>query len=518
MDKPKRPSEKSYSDVMNEWAAQKNLVNADRSRLLHPPYDASPAAKFFGYLMRVALVTVVPVGIYLALLHRHVSSREFNSMISDGIAQTLGAEKAEARGAQWKFDGMLTMRSLTANGGPEAFYEAFEARNIGTRVPFGGLFRKDWVLHRVSVGELSIALRSGGLGKVPLYQIEEDEINLPSGRAPDAVGPKTGARGQGETRLLRAGYGVEPDFKSMRLNAVHMARLNATWGAGPATSGALTGMQTDLTRTAGGWVISGNGGQLRQGWLEGMTVEKLSVQLGGNEAVIDEVNFTRAGGGKGTFKGRLALGEQPELDGTMHWENVALHDLVPVAAAGLFTAEVRGDLKLSGSVNRTTGIRMEGELELLSGRVLGLPVLKALHQLTGEDQFRLLTLRSGRIRFVSSGDEGHGGLRVEVKEFEVDCGPLARLKGNLKHEQIREVGDIAGKGAVDRAQVTGMIEMGLSATVTTRLKPAVVQRFLKSDASGWTWLQIPVDGPVNSNLSKALAAELLQVSAAAAAE
>lgn len=500
---------------MNEWAAQKNFVNADRSRLLHPPYDASPTAKVFGYLMRISLVTVVPAGIYLALLNSYVGSGEFNTMISNGIAQTLGAEKAEGRGAQWKFDGMLTMRSLKATGAPGAFYEALEGRNIGTRIPVGGLFKKDWVLHRVSLGELSIALRSGGLGKVPLYQIEEDDVTLPSGGAAEPGSPKTGALAQSGTRVLRAGYGIEPDFKAMTINAVQTARLNATWGAGPATSGALTGMQTDFTRTGGGWVISGNGGEFRQGWLDGMKVEKVSVKLGDGAAVIDEAVFTRTGGGKGTFKGRLTLGEQPELDGTMQWEGVALQDLVPVAAAGLFTAEVRGAIKLSGSVNRTTGIRMEGDLELLSGRVPGLPVLKALHQLTGEDQFRLLTLRSGRIRFVSEGDEGHGGLRVEVKEFEADCGPLARLKGTLRHQQIREVGNLSGKDAVDRVQVTGVINLGLSPTVTARLKPAVLERFLKKDDSGWAWLEIPVDGPVNNNLSKALAAELLKASAAA---
>ena len=513
MDKPKRPIEKSYSDVMNEWAEQRNLINADRSRLLHPAYDAHPAARLFGYLVRLLLLALVPAGIYLFLLVQHLDSEEFNTMISDGIVQTLGSEKGETRGAHWKFDGILSVNSLKASGGPGTFYEELEGRDIATRVAFPALFRKEWMLPRVSIGELSIALRSGGLGKVPLYQPEDDGVSLPSGGGAEAGTPKTGALPRPAPKLLRAGYGIGPDFKTMRINAVQMARLNTTWGSGPATSGALTGMQTDLTRTAGGWAISGNGGDFRQSWLDGMKLQKLSVQLGSDAAVINEAAFTRTSGGEGHFTGRMTLGELPEVEGVIQLAGVALQELVPTPAAALFSVEGKGTLKLSGSVNRSTGIRMEGDLEWESGRLAGVPVLKALHQLTGEDQFRLLTVRSGRVRFTSSGSEDHGGMVVEIKEFEADCGPLARLKGTVRHEHILEASRLDGKEAVDQLNVTGVVKLGLSSLVTAQLKPVVVDRFLKKDESGWAWLDIPVDQPLNSNFSKGLALEILRVSA-----
>lgn len=516
MQQPKRPSDKTYSDVMNEWAAQRNLLNADRNRLLHPPFDAHPVARFFGYVVRIALVTIVPAGIFFALLLSHLGSREFNEMLSAGTARTLGAEKAVTQGSRWKFSGMLSMQSLKATGGSDAFYSQLEARNISTRVAFPALFRRAWILPRISLGELSIAFRSGGLGKVPFYPLDDDGISLPAtGGARAAEPPKTGAVIRPPGGLLRAGYGVDPDFSSLRINEMQTARLNATWGSLPATSGALTGLQTNFTRSTTGWVISGNGGEFRQGWLDGLRVDQLSVKLGAAEAVIDGAALTRPGGAKGTFTGRLTYGEVPEVEGVMQLEDLAFEELVPPAAAGLFKAVGKGRLKFSGSVNRTTGIRMEGELEVQSGRMAALPVLKALNQLTGEDQFRLLSIRSGRVRFVSSGGEGHGGQLVEVKEIEADCGPLLRLNGNLRHENIFEIGDLSGKEAANRLAVTGVIRMGLSAIVTARLKPAVVERFLKKEDSGWAWLEIPVEGPLTPVFTRELAAEILKVSAAA---
>ena len=498
---------------MNEWAAQRNLVNADRSRLLHPPFDAHPVARFFGYLMRLGVVTLVPAAMYFLLLGLHLRSKDFNDLLSHGLGDGLKAVNTETRGAQWKPDGILSAKSLKAVGSPEAFYEVLEARNLGTRIPFLHLFRREWILPRVSVGELSIALRSGGLGKVPLYEMDDEAPELPSG-GPAEV-PKTGAVGGPPLPAMRAGYGVSPDFKLLKINALQAARLNATWGSAPATSGAVAGMQTVITRTARGWVISGNGGEFRQSWLDGMRVEKLAVRLEGAEAVIDQAVFTRAGGGKAGFTGRMTLGEQPELAGVMQWEEVALQDLVPVAAGGMFTARANGSVKLTGSVNRSTGIGMEGELQLLSGRLTALPVLKALHQLTGEDEFRLPGIKSGWVQFKTSGSENGVGLVVEVTGCIAECGPLLRLKGTLRYELTREPGTIDGRQPPEQLKLTGVFQLGISAGVIARLKPAVLERFFVKDTGDWAWLEIKLDGPVTPSLTKKLAAEILEVSAAA---
>ena len=516
MDQPKRPAGKSYSEVMNEWAAQREFMGGNRSRLLHPPYDAHPVRKVLGYLGRLLVVIVIPLAVYLVLLGSYGKSKEFNKTMSDGIATVLAAEEVTTQGTAWQFDGMLVLKTMKATGSTGTFFERMEARGIGTRVPVPMVFRREWILPRVSVEDLSIALRSGGMGQVPLYELDvdpEDEVRLPSLPPAAEPPPKTGALGLPPAQVLRAGYGISPDFKTLRINAVQTAHLNATWGFSPATVGGVLGMQTDLVRTATGWVISGNGGTFRQGWLDGMKVEKLAVTTGPGKAVIDEVLFSRAGGGKGRITGSMTLGELPVLDAELKVETVPLQDWVPVSVGSIFTAVANGTVKLSGSVNRSAGIRMDGTLDLLSGRLNALPVFNALSQITKEDQFRRLSLRSGKLTFTTSGSEEHGGLIVEIKQFEADCGPLARLKGTYRQEQIRQIGKLDGTLPGERIKVEGHLQIGVPAMVAAKIKPAVAARFFKSGEDGWSWLEVSFAGPVNGNLSRELAAELLKAAA-----
>ncbi|MDB6069551.1 MAG: hypothetical protein JWL81_722, partial [Verrucomicrobiales bacterium] len=531
MDSPRRPSEKSYSEVMNEWAAQRQIVHGNRSRILHPPYDANPLVKLLGYLWRIAVVLVVPAAIYLWMLMSYTSGKDFNKQISAGLATTLGAASTSTRGAAWTMDSMLTVKSLEAKGGPASFYGAIQARSILTRVPFPMLFKKDWLLFLVSAEDVSISLRSGGVGTVPIYDLKldpDEEVQLPGMPGEAEPSPRTGAltpssvpaaspftpapdQAQAQAPvMLRAGLGVAPDFSQMRFNSLQMAHLNATWGGNPATTGSLTGMQSELTRTAAGWVLSGNGGDFRQGWLEGMKVSKLAVTLNPGMAVIEEAVFARPGGGAGQLTGTMSLGEVPALDAVLKLQNARLQDLVNPILGGLFTAEGDAEIKLSGSVNRISGIKMEGEFDLRAGRFNSLPVQKALHQLTSEDQYRLLSIKSGKASFSSAGSSEHGGMIIEIKSFDIDCGPLARMKGRYRQEQIRSLGDLDGNTPVERVKIEGLLEFGVPARITAKLKPEVVARHFKKGDDGWDWLEIPIDSPITGNLSRELAAELVK--------
>lgn len=510
MDPPRIP-DKTYSEVMNEWAAQRHFVQANRSRLLHPPYDAHPAMKVLGYLGRVGVVLLLPLMVYGYLVYKHMRSPEFNKMISQGLATSLHAEEVKTRQARYSINGVLGMKALVAKGGPEAVYDRLEARNMGTRLPLTSVFRREWVLGRVSVDDLSVSLRSGGVGTVPLYELkgdeDEEDVLLPS--LPKGA-PRTGAVARREAPVLRAGLGISPDFAALRINGLQVARLHLTWGSGPTTAGGVTGMQTDLARGAGGWTMSGSGGEFRQGWLEGLKVDRLAATVGADRLVIEEARFSRAGGGKLRLVGSMTLGEMPLLEAELGLVGVPVQDLVETSLGGLFTAEAAGSLRLSGSVNRSAGIRMEGSLDLSAGRVIGLPLLKALHQLTGEDQFRQLSLRSGTVEFFTEGSPEHGGQIVEIKKLEVDCGPLARIRGTYRQEQQR--GTLTANGALssERLQVSGQFQLGVPAQVTAHFKPGVAARFFKPGADGWVWVDLPVKGPVNRSFTEEVAAELLQ--------
>ncbi len=518
MEPTPRLPEKTYSEVMNEWAAQKHFVRANRSRVLHPPHDAPLLMKVLGYAGRIAVVVLVPVAIYGYVLYQHIRSPEFNKMMAQGLATSLQAEVVTTRKAKYSINGVLGMKGLTAKGGPEAIYDRLEARNVGTRLPLSAVFRKEWILSRVSVDDLSVSLRSGGVGTVPLYEIkvdeDEEEVRLPSlpvvPELPEPRGPRTGALARPEGPVLRAGLGISPDFAALRINGLQVARLHLTWGSGPTTAGGITGMQAELGRSGAGWVLSGMGGEFRQGWLEGLTVERLAATVGADRLVIEEVRFSRPGGGKVRLVGNMTLGEMPLLEGELTLEGVPLQELVATSLGGLFTAEATGLLRLSGSVNRSAGIRMEGTLALSAGRVIGLPLLKALHQLTGEDQFRQLALRSGEVSFVTEGSPDHGGQRVEIQKVEVDCGPLARIRGTYRQEQQRGSLEANGALAAERLQVDGAFQLGVPRQVTAKLKSGVAARFFKEEADGWAWVDLPVKGAMDRTFTEEVAAALLR--------
>lgn len=493
----KRPDGKTYSEVMNEWASQRNFVQESRSRLLHPPYDASPGMKVLGYLFRLMAAALVPLIAYVFLLNAYTSGPDFNKQLGAGVCEALQAGTAEPRASSWSFDGMLIMRGLKAKGRREAFFEQMDAENISTRVPIPMIFQKQWTLGRVSVGELDLILRAGGLGSVP---------------AAAATTSKTGAVQAPEQNsgVLRAGYGIAPDFAALRINALQAGRLKAAWGKAPATVGGVSEMQTDATRTATGWTIAGKGGSLRQSWLDGLDIEKLALTLTPGLAQIDEARFNFAGNGKATLTGSMTMGELPILNAELKLESFPVQSLVAAGVTDLFMALGTGTVKLSGSVNRTSGIQMDGNLQLTSGRLTGLPLLKMLHQLTGEDAFRQLPVRSGQIEFTTSGSPEHGGLVIDVTKLEVDCGPSARIKATYRQEQIFEAGDIDGKERSERMLFTGIIRLGVPTSLTAKLKPAVVKQFFTPDEdANWSWLSVPVDGPISAAFTRELAEALL---------
>ena len=70
---------------MNEWASQRNFVQDSRSRLLHPPYDASPGMKVFGYLIRLLAAALVPAVAYVFFLNSYTSGADFNKLLGAGV-------------------------------------------------------------------------------------------------------------------------------------------------------------------------------------------------------------------------------------------------------------------------------------------------------------------------------------------------------------------------------------------------------------------------------------------------
>lgn len=520
MDQNSPPRGKSYSEVMNEWAAQQAFVKSSRSRLLHPPYDAHPAAKIVGYLVRLIIVLVIPSGIYIALVLKWAGSDDFNSMLTKGLAPTLNAGTVKTTGASWQISGQLAMPSLEATGAPEAFYEKLHAETVTTRVPVPMFIRRDWLLPRVSIASLSLSLRSGGAGTVPIYELKDEDLNMepflqnqPSTAPANPKARKTGAltppSAAGFPRPLMAGYGIAPDFSALTFNALLISRLNLTWGETPAAAGSLTEAQSECNRTAHGWKVSVTGGDFAQGWLNSWKIVSSAIDITRSKATIGKTEIKHPGGGTGNFEGGIILGDVPEVSGHLQLENVPLQDLVSPVFASCWNAEVNGDLTLSGSTNRAEGIRTEGTFQITSGRFSPLHLLNALQRFTGETQFASLPMKGGRFTLKTGGAEGKSGIVVEIPSFEISSN-TAKITGHLRYERARPLGTQLNTAATaEKEIVTGVIKIGLPRDLAEKFPPAVAKKFLVPGDEGWSWIELPLNGPPSSDPTAVLASEMV---------
>ncbi|RYD24502.1 MAG: hypothetical protein EOP86_28545, partial [Verrucomicrobiaceae bacterium] len=296
-------------------------------------------------------------------------------------------------------------------------------------------------------------------------------------------------------RVLMAGYGINPDFASLRIDSLQIGTLALKWGSAPAAKGSLTGAQAEFTRLpGGGWTLDASGGDFQQGWLENWKIQKTSVALSATKAVISETRLTRTGAGTGTFSGEVILGDIPEIQGRMHLEAVPLHDLMDSVFSGLSNAEVTGDLTLSGSTNRSTGIETAGTFRIISGRFNPLHLLNALQRITGESQFISLPMKGGRFTLKTGGLEASSGTFVEIPSFEITSS-IARLSGHLRYERSRPAGiQLNSRGNAEKVTLTGLIRVGIPPDLAAKFSPAVAKKYLTAGDDGWSSLDIPLEG------------------------
>lgn len=506
---------KSYSEVMNEWAAQQAFVKGNRSRILHPPYHAHPVAKLAGYLVRLLILLIIPAVLYVYMLLQWTGSSEFNTMVSKGLATTLDAAPAETHGAGWQIGGQLIVKSMDATGTPGAFYETLHANTITTRVPARMLFRKTWQLPTVNVGDLKLHLRSGGVGTVPIYDLKDEDLNMePFLRVPgEQPGPgRTGFLPHPDSgRILAAGYGVDPDFSTLVFDGVQVANLDVIWGVA-ASAGSLLGTRSEFNRTEGGWKVSATGGKFRQGWMEDWELGNTTIAVEKTRAVIPESTLTREGGGTGKLSAEIVFGEVPEVSGTFKLEEVRLQDLMPPLFAGILSAQASGDLRISGSTNRSTGISTEGSFVITSGRVGAIPIFSALQRITGESQFAGLPLKGATFTLKSGGLEASAGYLVEVPAFSFQI-PNAKVEGNFRYERSRPLGTILnGEKTSEKVNLSGVIRIGFSPAVAGRFHNDVAAKYLTKGDDGWMWLECKFSGAPDRDITASLAADMLLMS------
>ncbi len=466
---------KSYNQVMNEWKAQQSFLKRASTGMLRPGNDVTGASRIWGWIWRLLILTIIPLLIYMGIIRMHAKSGEFTDQLSVETKRFLGAESVAFHRSRWDWNGELRTEHVKITGAPANIFSSADLSHVNTWITAPGVFRSAWHLAKVTIASADVNLRAGAAPKTASAKITRE--------------------------LLTAGWGINPDFSQLTIDGYECGKLHLTWGATPSTTGGLAETTASLTRNGSGWDFTAAGGSFRQGWLSGIRVTNAAIRIGEVVAVIDKGDFTLPGGGTGSLKGSLTLGEIPEINVTIQLENAPFHPFLPDYFHRYVTAVCQGSLTLTGSTNRSTGILMDSKLTLKSGTLSGIPVFRALGLATGEALLAQPNLTGGRLNFTSQGSQDPGSLVVEATDVVVESGTRMKIGLTMRHERkqvlatrVESFKDNQGaSSAADSVatKTTGTLRIGLPPETAAKLKPSIRQAFVTREEDGFHWMDIP---------------------------
>lgn len=465
--------DKTYTQVMNEWAAQRSFIRRASTGLLRPPYGVTGMARIWGWIWRLCFMLTVPVLLYLGVLRKHGQSEDFTAQLAAETKRFLGAGDVTFHSTRWDFNGDLRSAQITIEGSPENFYTSAKIFNLSTSIPMPDAFRSGWHLKSVEAVKAVVALRSGASAR-PVA-------------ATWIPGPA----------VLTAGWGLNPDGSKLIVDRYECDKLTLTWGGSPSTKGELVDSASRLTRTQGGWEFLSAGGIFQQCWLGRLKVTDARIQVGSDKAVIEKGDFMVPGGGSGSFTGTVTVGENPEVTGSMKLENIQFHPFLPDLFHNFVTVVCHGSITLTGSTNRSTGIVMDTSLTVQAGTLRGIPVFRALELTTGETSLAQPEISGGRIHFISQGSQESGGVLIEADDVFLDCGTRMKIALTMRHERKQVLASTIREATAtttgDSVAVTtsGVLRIGLPPETIAKFKPAIRQEFITREDQGYHWMDIP---------------------------
>lgn len=464
---------KSYNQVMNEWAAQKQFLRRAAGGIFHPGRNIGGRASIAGWLWRGFLITFFPFLAYLLLLRWHGKSAGFKTQLAGETRRFLDAGTVTFQRVRWDLNGDLRVERMDITGAPQNFFTSARIKNLATSVPVPGVFRDAWKLDRVACTDATITLRTG-------------------------VGSTFATAATSGT--LAAGWGINPDFSRLSIGSYTVGNLTLQWGGPPATRGGITDSRATLTLKGDARELALTGGTFSQCWLEGLKVGKALVRIAGGRADISRADFSIPGGGGGYLTGDITLGENPEITGTLTLENIPLHQYISEYFQNYVKALGKGTIKLSGSTNRATGIRMEGDIVIQSGSISSIPVLLALEKAVSEPGLSTPSITGGRVQFISEGTAAPRSLAISAEKIILDCGTRLKLALSFTHEHkqvlaanVYEAVKNANQSASDAIATStkGTLQIGLPPATAGKLKASIREAFISREEQGLQWLDIP---------------------------
>ncbi|MGK0187845.1 MAG: hypothetical protein ACI9R3_003636 [Verrucomicrobiales bacterium] len=487
----------SYNELMNEWADTRNAMLRMQGGILHPPAYLSPVARLFGYLWRIVLVLVVLTVAAFLFLKSHIKSADFSDLIGAKMGRILEANEVEISPLRWKRS-IAGSKLVTLKGSDTSFFlNELRADGFRFKLPFGSLLKSEWAIEDVFVGELTAEIRPGGGGTG--LAIVEDQ----SGK-----------------------WGVNPD--KINFEGIDVASANLTWGLIGAARGSLKNAQLEVSKVEGVWQMTVIKGLLSQNYLRNLNLTNLKVRFLEGNLVFSDGEFTIGDGGTGTLDGTISIGEYPEFDLTVRFNNCEMSALLPKYTGAEITrmtpeeestvmavdslremlmGRVTGAVKLTGSSNSSAGIKTIGNLAFSEAneqavRIHKISLFEDLGGVTGNGYLRRPQVSEGVMTFVTS--EG----MFTASAIDLKLGQSARLMGGFSYgiekTQKRNTADapaaVPGVPILEQApdvpvpKFDGVVQFGVIPSALSAISKATQAELFPTSRDGMIWMDLPLQG------------------------
>lgn len=380
---------------LNKWIANQGFW----FQLRHATGATGVKGSFSFHAVRIAARLVVFLLILLLLAFLYLQNRTsrdgFLKQFEEKIEQSLGIEELTIRRMN-RTQGFLEIGRLRGEGGPETFFEAFEARNLKCRMRLLDGIAGIWDPGAIAIYRLDMQLRAGT--DTPEFSAQIGDV-------------------------------IFREYPNINIEAIEVANANISWGYSDRARGRIQDSKMRVVREGSQWRIRFAGGRFTQNWLRGLNIEELELTATRDEIIFEKAIFSK-GNATVDFSGlRVATGDQPVVKGVVKIRNLDVANILAPSVQSFLEGRVSCDLVVSGSTNSSQGLAFEGRMNMGGGTVLTvrdrIHLLKALSVVDPHNNYRKLDFNKGSFRIRTEA----GG--IAVKEIQLEADDLVTIAGDF---------------------------------------------------------------------------------------
>jgi hypothetical protein len=396
----------------------------------------------------LGLVLILVVGVLITgwfWIRNWLGGEEFRAMASSKVSAVLGVE---GQFEPFHWSGFSVHTGGFVGEGSGGALARVEAKDIRARLNIRGLFRGVWEVSSVDIARAAVTIHPPSEGSAP---------DTASGVA---VVP-----------------GPEGPFSAWLPRKVEILRVSGldtrvAWSMPSGGEGRAEGVRLEGRPEGVAWMITGNGGTIRQpGWPD-FGVQPFRIRFVDRTLYILESSFSLREGGTVAASGEASLEGDYPLNLDVSPKKAAVAPFLPPDWRARVEGGLTGTVRIKGPARTPENLRVEGRVRLEDGRLVGLPGLDRMEPYLPTERYRSIPLEQAHTDFVwSTKSLRLTGLRLESRA-------LIRLEGAL---------------AVEEGRLDGGLDLGVTDESLVKLPGSREFVFVRV-AEGYRWAPVKISG------------------------